>query len=313
MIDLHTHSNFSDGDFSPEQLINEAVKQGLRAAALADHDTIKGLESAKKAAAQITDNKFDKNGKFHLIPGIEISINWANSKFMHADSDVKKAPGIGPGGEFHLLGLGIKTPSSAFISAVNRLAQSRETRNREILERMIELSMIDPSERDSAWNELSVISNGHSLGRPHFAAFMVKRKISRNIAQAFMRYLAAGKPLYVPKDGLVFEEAAALIRESGGIAVLAHPLSLYVAWGRLPDLIKVLKDQGLMGIEAWHPIAKQGSCRRLEALAKSLDLYITEGSDFHGAFRPDTKLGYSNKGRKISDAVLDAIPELAVN
>jgi len=312
MIDLHIHSNFSDGDLSPEQLINEAVKQGLRAAALTDHDTIKGLESAKKAAAQITDNKFDKEGKFCLIPSIEISIKWANSKFTHADSGVNKAPGIGPGGEFHLLGLGIKSPSSAFVSAVDRLANSRETRNREILERMIEFSMIDSSERDSVWNELSVISNGHSLGRPHFAAFMVKRKISKNIILAFKRYLAAGKPLYVPKDGLIFEEAAALIRESGGIPVLAHPLSLYVAWGRLPDLIKVLKDQGLMGLEAWHPTAKYGSCRRLEALAKSFYLYVTEGSDYHGAFRPNVNLGYSNKGRKISDAVLDAIPELAV-
>jgi len=312
MIDLHTHSNFSDGDLSPEQLVNEALKHGLTAIALSDHDTIKGLDIAKKAADQIIENRFDKDVKFKFIPGIEISINWANSKYLNATSTVKNAPGIGHGGEFHLLGLGIKSPSPAFISAVDRLAHSREIRNREILERMIELSLIDPSERELAWNELSVISNGNSLGRPHFASFLVKRKISKNINQAFSRYLAAGKPLYVPKNGLIFEEAAALIRESGGIAVLAHPLSLYVAWGRLPDLIKVLKDQGLMGIEAWHPIAKHGSCRRLEALAKSLDLYITEGSDYHGAFRPDTKLGHSNKGRKINDAVLEAIPELAM-
>ena len=301
MIDLHTHSSFSDGDLSPQTLINEAVKLGLRAIALTDHDTIKGLESAKTAAALITDNKSDENGKFHLIPGIEININWT------------KAPCIGSGGEFHLLGLGIRSPSQAFISAVNILAHRREMRNREILDRMVELSLIDQADQESVWNELCAISGGNSLGRPHFAAFMVKRKISRNVKQAFSRYLAVGKPLYAHKEGLPFEEAAALIRESGGIAVLAHPLSLYIAWGRLPDMIKILKDMGLMGIEAWHPIAKRGSCRRLEALAKSLNLYVTEGSDYHGAFRADTRLGYSNKGRKINDNVLEAIPELAAD
>jgi len=305
MIDLHTHSNFSDGDLSPQDLVNEAAKEGLRAIALADHDTIKGLDTAGKTAAGMTDIQSDINGKFHFIPGIEININWTK------DKAARGAPGIGPGGEFHLLGLGLKSPTPGFIAAVDRLTRNREARNREILERMIEQSLIDPSDRESVWEELSAISGGNSLGRPHFAALMVKRKISKNVNQAFNRYLAAGKPLYAPKEGLVFEEAAALIRESGGIAVLAHPLSLYIAWGRLPDMIKTLKNLGLMGVEAWHPIAKHSSCRRLEALAKSLNLYVTEGSDYHGAFRPDSRLGYSNKNRKISDAVLEAIPELA--
>ena len=101
-----------------------------------------------------------------------------------------------------------------------------------------------------------------------------------------------------------------LIRESGGIPVLAHPMSLYVAWGRLPDLVKTLKNMGLMGLEAWHPTAKASSCRRLEALGKSLGLYITEGSDFHGIVRPERKLGCSSRGREISDKILDVIPEL---
>jgi len=87
-------------------------------------------------------------------------------------------------------------------------------------------------------------------------------------------------------------------------------MSLFVAWGRLPDLIKVLKDGGLMGIEAWHPTAKARDCRRLEELGRALGLYITEGSDFHGAIRPDRKLGSSNRGRDISDAILAAIPGL---
>jgi len=287
MVDLHTHSNISDGELSPEMLINEAFKRGIRALALTDHDTIKGLKSAEIAAK--------KHENFHFIPGIEININWSGSKTVS---------GLGPGGEFHLLGLGIKKPSAAFISAVDGLFSRREARNREILDRMHEFSI------DVTWEEILSFSGGHVVGRPHFAALLVKRKIVKNVAQAFDRYLGVGKPFYVPKVGLTFEEAVAIICESGGIPILAHPLSLFVAWGRLPDLIKTLKDMGLVGLEAWHPTAKSGSCRRLEILGRSLGLYITEGSDFHGSLRPDRKLGYSGKYRKISDSVLEVIPEL---
>ncbi|GBU29693.1 hypothetical protein R84B8_03266 [Treponema sp. R8-4-B8] len=308
MIDFHTHSNISDGDLPPAVLVKEAVKQGLTALALTDHDTINGLESAKIAA---------KEENIHFIPGIEVNINW--SRVKSANDVPNGAPGIGPGGEFHLLGLGINSPTIAFISAIKSLAQRREVRNREILDRMVELSMITPSGQEEAWDELLAIAggkstasrgSGNSLGRPHFAALLIRRKIVKNVNQAFARYLGVGKPLYVPKEGLIFEEAVSLIRESGGIPVLAHPISLYVAWGRLPDLIKILKDMGLMGLEAWHPTAKPGSCRRLESLAKSLGLYVTEGSDYHGSIRPDRKLGYSSRGRKIDDSLLDAIPEL---
>ncbi|MDR1839777.1 MAG: PHP domain-containing protein [Treponema sp.] len=325
MVDFHTHSNISDGDLSPAALVREAIRQGLSAIALTDHDTINGLESAKNAA--LSETTVGKN--FRFIPGIEININWTGGKSAHG------APAIGPGGEFHLLGLGINSPSPGFIAAIETLSRRREARNREILERMHELSI------DVSWEDLLSVSRGelrvddmhnegtriedatphngqvkvtgsHSIGRPHFAMLLIKRKIVRNIDQAFDRYLGVGKPLYVPKEGMNFEEAVALIRESGGIPVLAHPISLYVAWGRLPGLVKILKDMGLMGLEAWHPTAKQGSCRRLEDLGKSLGLYITEGSDFHGSASPNRRLGYSSKGRKISDAILEAIPELAL-
>ena len=286
MIDLHTHSNASDGDYSPAQLVREAEKRGITAIALTDHDTLDGLESAKNEA---------QAAGIRFIPGIEISIRWNGEG---------NASGLGPGGEFHLLGLGIRSPSSAFLSAIDDLSRRREARNREILDRMHELSI------EASWEELLALSGGHSVGRPHFASLLVKRKIVRNREQAFARYLKMGKPLYVPKAGLAFAEAVALIRESGGIPVLAHPMSLYVAWGRLPDLVKVLKAGGLMGLEAWHPTAKAKSCHRLEELGKALGLYITEGSDFHGAIRPDRKLGCSNRGREISDTILAAIPGL---
>ena len=304
MIDLHTHSNISDGELSPDMLIKEAVSRGLSAIALTDHDSINGLESAKTAAKA--------QGNIQFIPGIEININWTGIRGYASGKQAVLRPG--PGGEFHLLGLGINSPSAAFIASIKELSRRREVRNLEILERMQELSI------NASLEDLMTVANhsstgkasGYSLGRLHFAALLVEKKIVKNIDQAFSRYLGTGKPLYVPKEGLCFEEAVVLIRESGGIPILAHPLSLFIAWGRLPELIKILKNMGLMGLEAWHPTAKAGSCRRLEALAKSLGLFVTEGSDYHGSARPDRKLGYSGKGRKISDAVLESIPELNV-
>jgi predicted metal-dependent phosphoesterase TrpH len=286
MIDLHTHSSASDSDYSPRQLIQEAGKKGLRAIALTDHDTLGGLESAASEA---------KAAGIRFIPGIEISISWAGEGTVS---------GLGPGGEMHLLGLGLASPQPAFLQAIAGLASRREARNREILDRMHELGI------DASWEDVLAVSGGDSVGRPHFASLLVSKKIVRNREQAFSLYLKPGKPLYAPKAGMGFDEAAALISGSGGIPVLAHPMSLFVAWGRLPDLVKALKDRGLRGLEAWHPSAKPMSCRRLEELGRSLGLHVTEGSDFHGTARPDRQLGHSSRGRKISDAVLEAIPEL---
>jgi predicted metal-dependent phosphoesterase TrpH len=287
LVDLHTHSTSSDGDLDPADLIREAAVQGLSAIALTDHDTINGLINARNEAA------------FHgirLIPGIELEIHWEPPRGI---------AGPGPGGEFHLLGLGISHPSPAFLDGIAELARRREERNREILDKMRELGV------EADYGEVRALSGGHSVGRPHFASLLVKRRIVKNREQAFTRYLGVGKPFYVPKAGLDFEKAAALIRESGGLPVLAHPMSLYVAWGRLPDLIKSLRNRGLGGIEAWHPAARVRSCRRLEELGNALGLYITAGSDFHGSLRPERRLGITAGGRRIEDSVLEAIGPLA--
>jgi predicted metal-dependent phosphoesterase TrpH len=280
MIDLHTHSTASDGSLSPSALMAEAARQGLSAIALTDHDTINGLNEAQTEA---------ERQHIRFIPGIEIEINWG----QHTS-----------GGEFHLLGLGLKAPSASFLAAVAGLARLRETRNLEILERMHSLDI------NAEYQDIRALSGGHSVGRPHFAAFLVQQRIVKTMDQAFKRYLGKGKPLYVPKPGMDFEHAVSVVRESGGISVLAHPLSLYVSWGHLPDLVKNLKVQGLEGIEAWHPLAPVRSCRRLEELGKSLGLFITAGSDFHGETRADRKLGLSAGRRKIEDQVLTDIPPL---
>jgi len=283
MIDLHTHSTASDGSFSPSALISEAVKHDLSAIALTDHDTTGGLKEAAKAA---------KENGIRFIPGIELEIAWKSD------------------GEFHLLGLGLGELEDEFASALEELARRRLERNLEIVDRMnkagIEVSYEDISAQATDGSE----SAGRSIGRPHFAAFLADKKIVKNRSQAFSRYLGKGKPFYIPKEGLEFEPALKIIHESGGIAVLAHPMSLYTAWGKFPELIKSLKEKGLDGIEAWHPSTKVSYCRRLEELGRKFGLYITAGSDFHGEARKDRKLGFTAGGRKISESFLEEIPAL---
>jgi predicted metal-dependent phosphoesterase TrpH len=283
MIDLHTHSSASDGRLSPAALIDLAADQGLSAIALTDHDTIAGLEAAR-CEALVRGIRF--------IPGIELEIE--RPREIHR-------------GEFHLLGLGIRSPSGAFLEAVAELGRQRETRNLKILDCMREQGIPVTLE------EVTALSGGGSIGRPHFAAFMIKQGIVKNQEQAFSRFLARDKPFYVPKGTLEFRRALELVKESGGLAVLAHPMSLYVSWGRLPALIREMKEQGLDGIEAWHPTAKVRSCKRLEALGISMGLFITAGSDFHGESRAGRGLGITAGGYKIEDSFLEAIPSLMDN
>jgi 3',5'-nucleoside bisphosphate phosphatase len=275
MIDLHTHSTASDGSFSPSALIAEAEKCGLSAIALTDHDTTGGIKEAAKAA---------KEKGIRFIPGIELEIAWNRD------------------GEFHLLALGLGELKDEFSAALEELARQRLERNLEIVESMNNAGI------KVSYDEIRAL--GHSIGRPHFAAFLAEKKIVKNRQQAFDRYLGKGKPFYIPKEGLEFELALKIIHGSGGIAVLAHPMSLYVAWGKLPDLIESLKEKGLDGIEAWHPSAKVSSCKRMEELARKLGLYVTAGSDFHGEARKDRKLGFTAGRRKISESFLEDIPVL---
>jgi predicted metal-dependent phosphoesterase TrpH len=281
MIDLHTHSTASDGSFSPSALIAEAVKRGLSAIALTDHDTIGGINEAARAA---------KENGIRFIPGVEIEIAWNSN------------------GEFHLLGLGLGELKDGFTRVMGELRRRREDRNMEIVDRMNKAG-IEVSYSEITTQTAGSATAGNSIGRPHIAAYMAEKKIVKNRDQAFSRYLGKGRPFYIPKVGLEFDLALNTIHESGGIAVLAHPMSLYTAWGKLPELIKSLKEKGLDGIEAWHPSTKVSSCKRLEELGRKLGLYITAGSDFHGEARKDRKLGITAGGRKISETYLEDIGE----
>lgn len=276
-IDLHSHSTCSDGTLRPEALIDLAAQLGLGALALTDHDTIAGLEAAR-AQAELHNILF--------IPGVEIEIAWEP-------------------GEFHLLGLGLQQPTDEFISALEELAQFREKRNREIVDRMNEMGI------DADYEEIKRLFEGSVIGRPHFASFLVNRNIVKNKQQAFDTYLGKGRPFYSPKGALELKRAIRLITESGGIPILAHPLSLYVSWGKLPELIENFHDQGIVGLEAWHPLARVAECERLETIGRRLGMVITAGSDYHGSSRQERQLGYTAGNRPIDRAYLRGIPGTA--
>ncbi len=267
MIDLHTHSRASDGSLSPGDLVAHAASAGITVLALTDHDTIDGLAEAAAAAPA---------AGIRFIPGIEVDIDWKP-------------------GEFHLLGYGVGNAGQALRDGMSALIGDRGRRNAEI----VDLMRSDGLDIDMA--AVEAIAGGGTVGRPHFARLLVERKYAKNVQQAFDRYLGMGRPYYIGRKSLSLETAIAAILECKGVPVLAHPMSLYLSRPRLTALLADFKDKGIAGIEAWHPGARVAECEFLEKLALSLGLFVTAGSDFHGAARPDRKIGHTAGSKKIED------------
>lgn len=268
MIDLHVHTTASDGQYRPTQIIQKAAEKNLKAIAITDHDTVAGLEEAKAAGRELG---------ITVVPGIELNITF-------------------PTGEFHLLGLGIKEPSKSLINIVENVIKNRNDRNTQIIAKMNEDGVPLTQE------ELQADFPNTVIGRPHFAAELVKHGVVKTRQQAFDQYLARGRKWYVPRVCTNLDEAIVALRESGAVPVVAHPMSLYLSWGRLPDFLKDCYEKGVMGIEAFHPGARVTECLRLEELGRKIGFIITAGSDFHGEkIRSDRRLGHTCGGKKIED------------
>ena len=268
MIDLHVHTTASDGQYTPSQIIQKASEKNIKVIAITDHDTTAGLKEALEEGKKLG---------VTVVPGIELNITF-------------------PTGEFHLLGHGLKEPSKSLINIVENVIKNRNDRNLQIIEKM---------NADGVPLTIEEITNDYPdtvIGRPHFAAELVKLKVVKTRQQAFDQYLARGRKWYVPRICTNLDEAIVAIRDSGGVPVLAHPMSLYLSWGRLPDFLKDCYEKGIVGIEAFHPGARVTECLRLEELGRKLGFIITAGSDFHGEkIRADRKLGHTCGGKKIED------------
>lgn len=281
MIDLHVHTTASDGQYTPTDIIGMAAEKNIKIIAITDHDTVAGLEEGKKAA--------EKAG-ITLVQGIELNIN--NSA-------------VNVNGEFHLLGLGLKNISSSLTKIIEDLINNRNFRNQEIIKK------IQADGFDLTLEEMLEDFPNTVIGRPHFAAELVKKKIVKTRQLAFDKYLAKGRPWYVNRVGANLDEAISAIKDSGGSPVLAHPMSLYLSWGKLPDALQNYYERGIEGLEAFHPGARVTECLRLEELGRKIGYFITAGSDFHGEkIRSDRKLGYTCGGKKIEDKYWEDIKEI---
>ncbi len=269
MIDLHTHSTASDGNLTPSQLIELAYQKHISVLALTDHDTTAGLSEGEEKAHELG---------IQFVRGIELNIDW-------------------PRGEFHLLGLGLKKESSSLLTITTNLQEGRIVRNKEIMQKMCDDGF------PVSYEEL-VERNGNAtcIGRPHVAEYLIEKKICRHRQQAFDKYLGKGRPYYVERTAADLHDAIFAIQDSGGVPVLAHPLSLYVSWGKMEETLTDLQLSGIEGLEAWHSGVRVGEAIRLEEYARKLGFFVTAGSDFHGEhIRSDRKLGHTAGMKEIAD------------
>lgn len=241
--DLHLHTRFSDGTYAPEEIVAEALKHGLAAIALTDHDTVEGCAPA--AAACVA-------AGIEFLVGVELT----------AEQD---------GRELHILGYGMDATSPEFLQALAKFQNVRQQRIREMVARLNELGIALEAEAVFA------LANCRAPGRPHVARALVAAGGCASLDEAFERFLKKHRPAWVPKFRISAAEAIELIHQAGGAAVLAHP-----ALNRVDDLIPGFVAAGLDGIECFHTKHPPATRERYIGLANRLGALITGGSDCHG-------------------------------
>jgi 3',5'-nucleoside bisphosphate phosphatase len=255
LIDLHSHTNESDGTLSPQELVAEAKSRSLEALAITDHDTFAGYDLAQPYA---------KEEGFDLVCGIELSTKFG-------------------GRPVHLLAyFPNHAPDTEFRSWIQSLLASRNDRNLRMAERLRSLGV------NITLDEVK--AKGRSLtGRPHFARVLIEKGYVSTMQQAFDEYLDEGAKGYVERDEAEFGDAVRRVNQAGGIASVAHPVRLRSF--RLDDTIAEMRQLGLGAIEVYHSDHKPADVEHYKALAERYGLAATGGSDFHGANKPGIRLG----------------------
>lgn len=260
-IDLHVHTNFSDGSLSPRELIDLAIEKKIDVLAVTDHDEVGALPSALEYAANLP---------ISIVSGVELSIKY-------------DLPGHG---HLHILGMFIDYQNQELINVLNCLKTARYNRIKTMVQKVKAIGY------DLDFNELEKNIGRGSAGRPHLAQMLVAEGIANDIPEAFSKYLSKGRPAYVPKKKLTTHSAIDLIHKSGGIAIVAHPFSLgYSMYSEMGREILKLKDMGLDGLEAYYTNHNSHLTKWLLDFALQNNLLISGGSDFHGDPRPDINLG----------------------
>ena len=265
-IDLHVHSNCSDGTLSPIELVELAHKKNLMAFALTDHDTTDGIKEATIAA---------KSYDIELIPGIELSTNYQNQ-------------------DIHILGLRIDTEDVYFQEELMKFQDSRDIRNIKMIGKLQDAGI------DITYDKMLARFSDSVWTRAHFARFLQDHNYVSNMWDAFPKYIGDDAPCFVPREKVTPFQAVQLIHEGGGYAILAHPLLYRLSNSRLDTLVMELKSSGLDGLEVMYSMNRKMDESDMKVLARKYGLKISGGSDFHGSNKPNIQLGTGKGNLNIS-------------
>ena len=261
-VDLHVHSSCSDGTLSPRELVDYATEKNLAAFALTDHDTVDGLDEAIQYAAGLS----AEQGNIEVIPGIELSTEYQ-------------------GADIHVVGLYIDHNNRDFQGKLREFVDSRTTRNQKMC------GLLTQAGVPVTYEELQAAYPDAVITRAHYAGYMLEKGYVKSRQEAFDRYVGDHAPCYIPREKITPAQAVQLILQAGGAPVLAHPILYHMSDERLDTLVQELKEAGLMGIEAVYSTYTAADERRIRALAEKYGLFISGGSDFHGANKPGLDLG----------------------
>lgn len=241
--DLHLHTTFSDGTYSPEELAAEARRYNLVAVALTDHDTVEGCTRMRQACTG------------------------SNIEFIPASELTAEINGI----ELHMLGYFLDVENPRLLREMARFQEGRQERIREIVARLRKMQV--PLEEE----EVFALANCKSPGRPHVARALIQRKVCSSLDEAFERFLKKNRPAWVPKEKICATDALEMIHEAGGLAVLAHP-----GLARSEEAIPALIEAGMDGLECFHTRHSASASEYYVGVAEQHDLVVTGGSDCHG-------------------------------
>ncbi len=256
-VDLHLHSDHSDGRMDPNSLVRLCHMKGLEVISLTDHDTTSGLEEAKKTCSNLN---------LGFIPGIELGT-------------------LLNGQDIHILGYYVDESDSEFQNVLIDIREERNARGIKIVEKLVALGI--PVSLDRV---LEIASEG-SLGRPHIAYALVEIGVVKHPKEAFDKFIGSGSPAYVPRKVTTPFEAIDIINRNGALPVLAHPMHSNAKSGRegirgLESLLPEMKDKGLIGMEVYYGDYSVEQINRLKLLTKEYGLIECGGSDFHAAGNP---------------------------
>lgn len=278
IIDMHVHSSASDGTFAPFALLAEAKKAGLTAMALTDHDTMDGIEEAAAAAEELG---------IELIPGVEISTEYHNC-------------------EIHVLGYYVSKEYPRLKAMLEEFRDFRATRNVRMVERLQEEGFSITMEA------LTEMFPDSVLTRAHMAGYLCETGQLPDKQTAFAKYLGENCCCYIDRPKISPVEAVILIREAGGLAVLAHPVLCNLPEEDLRQMILEMKEAGMCGLEAVYSENTADDEVHMRRLAEEFGLLVTGGSDFHGKNKPDIQLGTGKGNLHIPYAFLQALKEKRV-